>query len=144
VTGEVVVVGGYDKHLGPPTVAELLADRGCTVELVSEHLDFAAGVEDGTRIPLAQRLRSKGVRVSQLHRLAAVHGGGVEVLDTATRERRVIDGATAVLACGLVPDDRLAEALAGQGPAVHVIGDALAPRRIMHATLDGARLATAL
>jgi len=26
-------------------------------------------------------------------------------------------------------------------PEVHVIGDALAPRRIMHATLDGARVA---
>jgi pyruvate/2-oxoglutarate dehydrogenase complex dihydrolipoamide dehydrogenase (E3) component len=144
VTGDVVVVGGYDKHLGPPTVAELLADRGCTVELVSEHLDFASGVEDGTRFPLMQRLRAKGVRVSQLHRLAAVRDSAVEVVDTATRQPRLIEGATVVLACGLVPDDRLAGALAGKVPAVHVIGDALAPRRIMHATLDGARLAVTL
>jgi 2,4-dienoyl-CoA reductase-like NADH-dependent reductase (Old Yellow Enzyme family)/thioredoxin reductase len=144
VAGAVVVVGGYDKHLGPPTIAELLADRGCTVELISDHLDFASGVEDGTRLPLMQRLRAKRVRVSQLHRLAAVGDGAVELLDTATRERRVVDGATVVLACGLAPDDRLASELAGRVPAVHVIGDALAPRRIMHATLDGARLATTL
>lgn len=144
VTGDVVVVGGFDKHLGPPTIAELLADRGCNVELISDHLDFASGVEDGTRIPLMQRLRSKRVRVSQLHRLAAVREPAVELLDTATREPRVVDGATVVLACGLVPDDRLATQLAGRVPAVHVIGDALAPRRIMHATLDGARLAMAL
>jgi hypothetical protein len=101
-------------------------------------------VEDGTRIPLMQRLRRKGVRVSQLYRLAEVGAEAVELLDTATRERRTVAGATVVLACGLVPDDRLATALTGRVPAVHVIGDALAPRRIMHATLDGARLATAL
>lgn len=144
VHGHVVVVGGYDKHLGPPTVAELLADRGCTVELVSEHLDFAGGVEDGTRLPLAQRLRAKRVRVSQLHRLAAVLNGGVELIDTATRQRRVVEGATVVLACGLLPDDRLATQLHGRVPEVHVIGDALAPRRIMHATLDGARVGVSL
>jgi len=38
----------------------------------------------------------------------------------------------------------LAEAVAADGRAVHVIGDGLAPRRLMHATLDGARCATAL
>jgi hypothetical protein len=29
-------------------------------------------------------------------------------------------------------------------PEVHVIGDALSPRRMMHATLEGARVANAL
>ncbi|HZP27357.1 MAG TPA: FAD-dependent oxidoreductase, partial [Acidimicrobiia bacterium] len=51
-----VVVGGLDKHLGPPTVAEFLADGGTEVELVSEQFDFAQGVEDATRFPLYERL----------------------------------------------------------------------------------------
>jgi hypothetical protein len=66
------------------------------------------------------------------------------VVDRLTGEERRLDGATVVLACGMAPDDRLARALEGRVPEVHVIGDALAPRRIMHATLEGARVASAL
>jgi 2,4-dienoyl-CoA reductase-like NADH-dependent reductase (Old Yellow Enzyme family)/thioredoxin reductase len=139
-----LVVGGLDNHLGAPTVAEFLADRGTQVEMVSEHLDFAAGAEDGTRYPLAQRLLAKGVAVSLLHRLSGVVEGGAVVTHTLTREDRSIDGCTVVLACGLVPDQHLADEIGAQLPDVRVIGDALAPRRIMHATLEGARTAQAI
>ena len=44
-----------------PTIAEFLADQGCTVELISERFDFASGVEDGTRFVVMQRLLKKGV-----------------------------------------------------------------------------------
>ena len=57
---------------------------------------------------------------------------------------RRIDDVTVVLACGLVPNDRLARELHGRVPEVVVIGDALAPRRIMHATLEGARVANSI
>jgi 2,4-dienoyl-CoA reductase-like NADH-dependent reductase (Old Yellow Enzyme family)/thioredoxin reductase len=143
-SSRVIVVGGLDKHLGPPTVAEFLADQGKEVELVSEQFDFAQGVEDGTRLPLFQRLRTKGVRVSLLHKLTSVDEQVVIVTDLCTREERRIEAASVVLACGLVPDDRLARAVEGHIPEVHVVGDALAPRRIMHATLEGARAATAV
>ena len=141
---KVVVVGGFDKHLGPPTIAELLADRGAEVELLSEHLDFASGVEDGTRFPLAQRLLRKGVRVSTLHKLGRVDGRGAEVVETFTGACRRCDDVTVVLACGSAPDDRLARDLRGRVPQVHLVGDALAPRRMMHATVEGARAAMAL
>jgi hypothetical protein len=49
-----------------------------------------------------------------------------------------------VLACGFVPDDRLAHALEAGIPQVQVVGDALPPRRMMHATLEGARAAMAI
>lgn len=142
-TGAVVVVAGNDSHLAAGTSAELLADRGYRVEVVSEQMDFAVGVEQGTRLPLLQRLRTKGVRLSQMHRLAAVGDGVVTVVDTIRREERTVDDATAVLACGLTADDSLASALRGRVPVV-VVGDALAPRRIMHATIDGARAAMAI
>ena len=140
----VVVVGGLDKHLGPPTVAELLADRGSAVELVSEQFDFAQGVEDGTRIPLRKRLADKAVVVSMLHALVRVEPEGPVVVDRLTGIERRVDGATVVVACGTAPDDRLARELEGRVPEVHVIGDALAPRRMMHATLEGARVGVAL
>jgi hypothetical protein len=91
-----------------------------------------------------QRLVKKGVTVSLLHRLMAVDGGGAVVSGTFSGEVRRLEGVTVVLACGLVPDDSLASALDGRLPEVHVVGDALAPRRIMHATLEGARAARAI
>ena len=111
---------------------------------MSEQFDFAQGVEDGTRLPLFQRLRKKGVRISLLHKLARVEVDGAVVTDTVTREERRVPDATVVLACGLVPDDGLARRLEGHIAEVHVVGDALAPRRIMHATLEGARAALAV
>jgi pyruvate/2-oxoglutarate dehydrogenase complex dihydrolipoamide dehydrogenase (E3) component len=144
VAGAALVVAGFDNHLAGPTIAEFLADQGCTVELVSERFDFAGGVEDGTRFMVMQRLLKKGVTVSLLHRLVAVDAAGAVVSGTFGGEERRLEGVTVVLACGLVPDDSLASALDGRLPEVHVIGDALAPRRIMHATLEGARVARAI
>src|SRR6202011_1661599 len=117
-TQRVVVVGGLDKHLGPPTIAEFLADQGKEVEVVSEQFDFAPGVEDGTRLPLYQRLRTKGVRVSTLHKLSCVEHHEVIVTDTFTKQNRRIEGASVVLACGSKPDDRLRRALEGRLPEV--------------------------
>jgi hypothetical protein len=91
-----------------------------------------------------QRLLKKGVTVSLLHRLVAVDAGGAVVSGTFSGEERRLEGVTVVLACGLVPDDSLVSALDGRLPEVHVIGDALAPRRIMHATLEGARAGRAI
>ena len=139
-----MVVGGLDKHLGPPTIAEFLTDQGKEVELVSEQFDFAQGVEDGTRLPLFQRLRMKGVRISMLNKVCRVEDDAVVVTDMFTKQNRQIDDASVVLACGFVPDHRLAHALEAGIPQVQVVGDALAPRRMMHATLEGARAAMAI
>ncbi|HEV7680390.1 MAG TPA: FAD-dependent oxidoreductase [Candidatus Dormibacteraeota bacterium] len=144
VSGRVVVAGGLDSHIGAPTIAEYLADLGCEVEYLSEQMDFAHGAEDGTRLPLMHRMLTKGVRVSLMHRLVSVDGGGVTVMNTFTRGQRRVDDATVVLACGLIPDDRLARELKGRVGEVHLVGDGLAPRRMMHATLEGARVGQAL
>ena len=140
----VLVVGGLDAHLGAPTVAEFLADNGRQVEMISEQFDFTRGAEDATRLPLMHRLMTKGVVVSLLHRLVRVDDGAAWVMQSFTRQERRITDITVVLACGLVPSDGLARQLVGRVREVHVIGDALAPRRIMHATLEGARVAHAL
>src|SRR5262249_6634283 len=44
-TERVVVVGGLDNHVGPPTIAEFLADQGKRVDLLTEQFDFASGAE---------------------------------------------------------------------------------------------------
>ncbi|HEX4578645.1 MAG TPA: FAD-dependent oxidoreductase [Candidatus Dormibacteraeota bacterium] len=137
----VIVVAGLDRHIGAATIAEYLADRGHSVEYISEQMDFAQGAEDGTRFPLMHRLVNKGVTVSMTHKLVSVGAESATVMQTFTRSERREDGVTVVLACGLTPDDRLARELAGRVPEIHLVGDSLAPRRIMHATLEGLRAA---
>ncbi len=143
-TPRVVVVSGLESHLAGPTIAEYLADQGKEVELINEQVNFAQGAEDGTRLALLSRLRAKNVAVSQFHRLERVEGSTVTVTDTFARHARTIDEASVVVACGLTPNDELARALSGRIAEVHVIGDALAPRRLMHANLEGARVANLL
>ena len=140
-TDRVVVVGGHDNQLGPPTIAEFLADQGKDVTLLSEQLDFAHGAEDGTRFPLLHRLANKKVAVKLNTKLVSVAGTGAVVENTLTRDQARLDGTTVVLACGMVPNDRLALQLEGKVPEIRLVGDALAPRRIMHATVEGARAA---
>jgi dimethylglycine catabolism A len=136
-----VVVGGHDNQLGPPTIAEFLADQGKNVTLLSEQFDFAHGVEDGTRFPLLHRLANKKVAVKLNTKLVSVAGTGAVVENTLTRDRAQLDDTIVVLACGMVPNDGLALQLQGKVPEIHLVGDALAPRRIMHATVEGARVA---
>jgi 2,4-dienoyl-CoA reductase-like NADH-dependent reductase (Old Yellow Enzyme family)/thioredoxin reductase len=140
LTGRVLVVGGFDKHLAGPTVAEFLADQGATVELINEQVDFARGAEDGTRLMLLQRLMAKGVVVSSHHKLISTSSGGAIVEETFARKRRHLTDIEVVLACGLLPNDALYTQLVGVVAELHLIGDALAPRRLIHATLDGARV----
>jgi 2,4-dienoyl-CoA reductase-like NADH-dependent reductase (Old Yellow Enzyme family)/thioredoxin reductase len=144
ILDKVLVVGGLDDHIGAPTMAELLADQGRTVELITEHVDFAPGAEDGTRLALLSRLMNKGVTISTTHKLARVDSASATVVQTFTGAQRRLEDVSVVLACGLFPDDRLARQLRGHVPEIHVIGDALAPRRMMHATLEGARVGNAL
>jgi 2,4-dienoyl-CoA reductase-like NADH-dependent reductase (Old Yellow Enzyme family) len=144
VSGQALVVAGADAHLAAPTVAELLADRGCHVELVSEQVDFAHGAEDGTRLMLLGRLRKKGITISLGQKLVATEDGGAQILDLYAETQRFVPDTTIVLACGLVPNTALFDELDGTEFELHVIGDALAPRRLMHATHDGARAGRAV
>ena len=112
--------------------------------LICTHLDFAKHVEDVTRFELRRRLARAGVKVSLATTLREVRDGDATVSDDLTGTLTTYEQVTVVLACGLVPDTSLVDELTARGRPVHVIGDALAPRRIMHATLDGARLGVTL
>lgn len=140
----VIVVGGTDAHLGPPTIAEFLAVRGRHVTLISSHFDFAPHVEDVTRFELRRRLARAAVTVQLASTLRDAADGSAVISDDLTGEVRTHRDVTIVLACGQLPDSALADAVRGRVASLHVIGDALAPRRIMHATLDGARLGVTL
>jgi 2,4-dienoyl-CoA reductase-like NADH-dependent reductase (Old Yellow Enzyme family)/thioredoxin reductase len=142
--GASVVVGGLDGHIAGATVAEYLADLGKPVELISEHPDFAPGADDAIRNELRARLAAKGVRYMPHTRLESASNGSALLRDLFSGAQRSLDDVTVILACGLVANDGLARALTNEAVELRIVGDALAPRRIMHATLEGARVGGAL
>lgn len=141
---KVLVVAGLDPHLAAPTLAEFAVDLGHEVVLISEQVDFTRNSEDATRLMLLERLLKKGVDIRPFHRLVEVVDNGAIAENTFTKSTVEFPDTSVVLACGLVPDDRLAVQLKGRVPEIHVVGDAVAPRRIVHATLEGAHVARLL
>jgi 2,4-dienoyl-CoA reductase-like NADH-dependent reductase (Old Yellow Enzyme family) len=140
VGSSVVVVGGLDDHLPPLTMADFVADGRRRVMLLAEPMIAGQAIEPATLFTLTRRLLDKGV---ELEPMTALHGVGndhVVVRNTLTNSTRVIDGVdTVVLACGSRPRRDLATVLAARGRSFRLIGDCLSPRRLVHATLDGAR-----
>lgn len=139
--GRALVVGGLDDYLAPLTTADLLASRGALVEVISENFSIGQAVEPATLYALTNRLLEKKVTLSPLTKLVAIDEDAVQLSNVFTGTVRVTAGySTIVLACGSRPKVPFATKVDGLASEVHVIGDSLAPRRLVNATLEGARV----
>lgn len=140
-----LVVGGLDDHLGPPTVAEFLADRGSHVMLICESLALGPGIEPSTLTMLTKRLVEKDVEIIPRTALHSIDVKSVVVTDTLTRRTRALTSIdSVVLACGSRADTRLASVLSHGARPVYLVGDCRAPQRLVNAVLDAARLASVI
>ncbi len=132
--GAVVV---FDPIGGPIGVA-MAEELGARAVLVTQ--DNIAGNElarTGDLAPANTRLAQAGVTVERRTLLRAVHAGAVEVEDRYSGQRRTIE-CVAVVDCGFrVPTDPLAD-------AAILAGDAVAPRTIHEAVLEGRRAAASI
>ena len=145
VTGRVLVVDEVGFHQAT-SVAELLAGRGCAVEVVTpalvvgQDLGLTLDREGFRRRAHAARIATTTDRV-----VLDVRGapGGLDVTllrhPTGTREHRRVDAV--VHALSTAPCDDLWTALRSGRVPVHRIGDCLAPRRIDAAVREGERVA---
>jgi 2,4-dienoyl-CoA reductase-like NADH-dependent reductase (Old Yellow Enzyme family)/thioredoxin reductase len=136
----VVVVGGLDDHLPPLTIADFVADGRRRVILLAEPMVAGQAIEPATLFTLTRRLLEKSVELVPMTALHEVGDDHVVVRNTLTNRTRVVEGIdSVVLACGRRPRRDLAAALQARRRPFHLIGDCLSPRRLVHATLDGAR-----
>lgn len=137
LSGRVLVVGGLNDHLAPLAAADYLADHGCEVVLTSENLYIGQGLEWSVLHLMTKRLQHKHVRTEALTALVRA-GRRPQLRRTFTGEAADLGEFAALV---FVSDSRAVEfpEVAGE---VHRIGDCVAPRRIVHATLDGARAGT--
>ncbi|WP_233517780.1 mycofactocin system FadH/OYE family oxidoreductase 2 [Geodermatophilus marinus] len=132
-----------------PSVAELLAARGCRVELVTAALVVGQDLGPLLELPRWRRRAAElGIRLTPEVVVTAVDGGTVALLHhpTGAVQARAVD-AVVVAAPGVADDALWHELRRGPGdggPEVHRVGDCLAPRRASAATRDGERVGAAL
>jgi mycofactocin system FadH/OYE family oxidoreductase 2 len=149
--GRVVVVDELGFHQATST-AELLADRGCSVEIVTNGM--VVGQDLGITLDLETwnvKAHAKGIEQSvdlvPMGVTRSDEGGPHLVLTlqhhpTGTDRDRHCDWV--VCSVHQQPDDGLWRELDGAPFEVHRIGDCLAPRRAHAAVIEGNRVAVAL
>ncbi len=144
--GEYVLV--YDQigfHQATGT-AELLAEKGCKVEMVTPQ--FYVGGDLGITLDLElwyRRALAKGMQLTADHFLASLGPNSATIMNNYTGQPRQLENvALAVMATPQAANDTLYHQLQGKVQQLYRIGDCLAPRRVEHAILDGERVARAL
>ncbi len=135
-----------DDPVGGPvaiSVAERLSAEGRSVVLVTQ--DVVAGSQlarTGDLAPANARLARAGVTLLKRSLLRGAGFEGAVVQDRYTGEEQRVAAGCIVDAGHLLPHAPLADDL--EDPRVVVIGDALAPRSIAEAVLEGRRAALAI
>jgi 2,4-dienoyl-CoA reductase (NADPH2) len=127
------------------SVAELLADRGCTVEIVTPGM--VVGQDLGITLDMENwwmRAHSKGIAQATDLVPMAFTRGELTLLHhpTGVNESRRPDWV--VLATPPQPADSLYKELKANGVSVHRVGDCVAPRRAHAAVIDGERVGASL
>lgn len=144
--GEFVLV--YDTigfHQATGT-AELLAERGCIVEVVTPQ--FYVGGDLGITLDIElwyRRVLARDVKLTANHFLAGLGPDSATIVNNYTGQSRQIDQvALAVMATPQTANNGLYQQLQGKVKELYRVGDCVAPRRVEHAILDGERAARTL
>jgi mycofactocin system FadH/OYE family oxidoreductase 2 len=136
--GPRVLVVDEDGGETAPSVADYLVDRGAQVEIITPLRHVGAGLGDTTFPVVYQRLLSAGVVMTANVRPVAYHDHRVTIQNLYSKAEETREGVdTVVLAMGNRSVDDLYRALKGRVPELHLIGDAMAPRGVHNAILEG-------
>ena len=142
--GRVIVVDELGFHQAT-SVAELLADRGCSVEVITSGM--VVGQDLGVTLDMeGWQTRASLKHISQTTDLLVLglEDGAVQLLHhpSGRPERREVDWI--VLAVPNRPNEELYFNLKKAGFAAYRIGDCVAPRRAHAAVIEGHRIGVAL
>ncbi len=138
-SGDVVVVDEIGFHHAT-SVAELLADRGCRVEIVTPGM--VVGQDLGITLDMENwwmRAHAKGIVQSTDLVPMGFAGGELNLLHHPTGANQTRRPDWLVLAVPPNPADGLYHALKAAGVSVERVGDCVAPRRAHAAVVDGER-----
>ena len=139
--GERVVVYAEDPLTAGPTCADLLASRGHLVTVVAPQYAVGEMIDDTQKPLILRRLLEAGVELRPLHRALGFDGTRVTVEHVLTGVRGDIAADACVVAAAPRAYGALASELEGRVEQLHVVGDAVAPRRVHDAILEATRAA---
>jgi pyruvate/2-oxoglutarate dehydrogenase complex dihydrolipoamide dehydrogenase (E3) component len=145
----VVVVDGTGR-VQAGLAADFLAIEGRAVTILTPHHTVCDNTEGSTKEPLLERLYRRDVGMIVDTRLVAIEADGagrlrVRGANEYSDRPLALDGVdTVVFACGARAVDGLYAALQGRVPEVLLVGDAMAPRLLHDALLEGTRTARRL
>lgn len=141
------VVVDEDGHYWAAQTVEELATRGFLVTLVTRFFEPFRELPIVSRIAALRTLDQAEVEVLPVHEVMALSDGGVELRHYDSKRQRRIENVYCVIWIGpQSPNDGVAAELREQldGVDVRVIGDAVSPRRMHHAVLEGYDLARSI
>ena len=145
--GQRVVLQAEDHHMQGLTAADFLVEKGCEVQVLTEAVYAGSQIETGTLETLYQRLLTKGVTITPLTTIKLIDGRTVVTENTISKAEARIQGVDMIVASyGNEASDELYREVKSDAdstsntPALYLVGDASAPRRLMDAILDGARV----
>ena len=143
--GKRVVIIAQDDHVVPLSLADYLSSRGHGVTLVYSTNAPAVLLSRYFLGGILGRLSQAGVEIVAMEEVVAI---GLPTLTTrniySLIERRRGDFDSVALACGGLSVNSLYAELQGKVPALHILGDAYAPRRTVFATRQAYQLARVL
>jgi mycofactocin system FadH/OYE family oxidoreductase 2 len=139
--GQRCVVIDDDGHMRGPGAAEALLDAGGQVEIVTRETLVGLDIDPTLRPALYRRLFTKGAVMTPLTDVREIGPGTVRVAHVYSGEVRELPADLVVLALGGESRAGLYGGLRAAAPRleVHRVGDAVAPRRLHDALLEGTR-----
>ncbi|MGD9791876.1 MAG: mycofactocin system FadH/OYE family oxidoreductase 2 [Acidimicrobiia bacterium] len=143
-SGDVVVIDELGFHHATST-AELLADRGCNVEVVTNGM--VVGQDLGITLDMENwwiRASAKGITQTIDLVPMGVEGHTLNLLHHPTGQMTERRPDWVVLAVPASPVEWLYQDLKARGVKVQRVGDCVAPRRAHAAVIDGERVGAAL
>ena len=127
------------------SAAELLAEIGADVQVVTPMSAVGEDIPLTTRTPLYQRLLSAGATFTPNSAVFAVDGKDVLTQNIYSREEcRISHVDVLVTWLGSQAHDDLWHELEGHVQELHAVGDCLAPRSVEAAMTEGAKVARIL
>ncbi|MFH0730914.1 MAG: mycofactocin system FadH/OYE family oxidoreductase 2 [Pseudomonadota bacterium] len=140
--GEKVLLIDMDGHHQATGTAELLADQGKKVHMLTSSLFIGSGLGPLQDLFLTrQRLARKGVTFTPDIAVLELWKTVAKGLNVYSNEMFDFDGYdTVVMAAGNTAVDELYHALKGKVPEVYRVGDCVAPRKTDMAIIEGHRI----
>lgn len=141
VGNNIAIIGG--SSLGVETADFILQDSQRRVTVIEMQHDVLLDIGHDSKLALLDKLIRKDLKFMKSTELLAIEDtqGGLNLLIRRYGEQEVITGFdTVVLACGVVPDNRLGNELKERMKSVFFVGDCEAPGDFRKAVRDAANV----